>query len=468
MASGCGSPGGRRPRVPLPYPVLLVEISEGGRPGEVLAYQVAAALTRSGVRAAVEVLTSGRPLTAYHAAALRDSTPLDGGPPARAASSPEVVESVVAEVVEEVTAVHRSVSISPPADEAPVDLFAVDDEPAPRPVPMRTWQGGRRRRGFGEPSDEPELPDEQAVTPIHRPPLPSPVPLARRTRPAPEQREGAAGQGADPLVGPLRQPLLDPLLDPTYQPGPDEVGWASEWTTGDWTVAGPADASGDAVVASSAGDAGARTPVDPTGVETTSPHLPVVSARPATADNGPTAMPSGSPASVMSAAGAAELLKPEALARLSDADRELLARLQAELAGGRSDQPVDAPHAAAPGTNGSGAHEADQRGPGAAAGPYSAAGQAVGHHTAYEPPSGSPTAAGPYTDGGATAGTNGNGGGGAGTHGGGSPVVGSNGSGGTAGGSHGVAGPGNGPQATGAGTASPPPGYPLNPPDLAG
>ena len=44
-----------------------------------LAYQVAAALTRSGVRAAVEVLTSGRPMTAYHAAALRDSTPLDGG-----------------------------------------------------------------------------------------------------------------------------------------------------------------------------------------------------------------------------------------------------------------------------------------------------------------------------------------------------------------------------------------------------
>ena len=41
------------------------------------------------------------------------------------------------------------------------------------------------------------------------------------------------------------------------------------------------------------------------------------------------------------------LLKPEALARLSDADRELLTRLQAELTGGA---PAHGPH----GANGNG------------------------------------------------------------------------------------------------------------------
>jgi hypothetical protein len=63
--------------------VLLVETAADGRPGEVLAYQVGAAMARAGVHVAVEVLTSGRPLTSYHAAALRDSTPLSGDAPPR-------------------------------------------------------------------------------------------------------------------------------------------------------------------------------------------------------------------------------------------------------------------------------------------------------------------------------------------------------------------------------------------------
>ena len=263
------TPAGSAPG-PLPHPVLLVETPEGGRPGEVLAYQVGAALARSGVHVSVEVLTSGRPLTTYHADALRDSTPLDGGAAARpVASPPEVVDSVVAEVVEQVTASHRGLPAR--SDEGPVDLFAVDDEPAPRPVPMRAWQGGRRRRGFGEAADEPEQPDEPAVTPISRAPLPSPVPLARRTRPG----QGAdEEQGADPLDGPLRQPLMDPLLDPMSRSAKDEDGWADEWATGDWAVAEPVDVPASEDPANPPPDGGTATPPPDDGGRPTLPEEP--------------------------------------------------------------------------------------------------------------------------------------------------------------------------------------------------
>jgi hypothetical protein len=225
------TPAGPAP-TPLPQPVLLVETPEDGRPGEVLAYQVGAAMARSGVHVAVEVLTTGRPLTGYHAAALRDSTPLSGDAPPRPASPAEKVESVVAEVVEQVTASHRPAPPEDaPGDERPGDLFAVEDGPAPRPVPMRSWQGGRRRR-FGEQAAE-ELDDG---LPEEESPLPSPVPLARRTRPRP--------------VGGAEQP--DPLIDPI----PDEGSWSDEWASGDWAVAETAE------------------PVDTGTAETAGPHRP--------------------------------------------------------------------------------------------------------------------------------------------------------------------------------------------------
>ena len=364
------TPAGSAPG-PLPHPVLLVETREGGRPGEVLAYQIAAALSRSGVHAAVEVLTSGRPMPAYHAAALRDSTSLDDGAPPlapRAASPSEVVESVVAEVVEEVSASRRVAAERSEAsrveatDEAPVDLFAADEEPAPRPVPMRTWPGGRRRRTFG---DDLEQTEEQTVTSIARAPLPSPVPLARRTRPGPAPRPGeeigapafaaAPIDQPDPLAGPLDQPLLDPLLEPAHpQPGLDESGWANEWASGDWTVGGPVDDAVDT-----------DTPV--------SGLTPVVPPEPASEER-----------LFTPAATQGELLKPESLARLSDADRELLARLQAELVAGRAEPQAPAPNDAGGyggrgsggnGTsgNGSGAHAL--REPGApGAGPHGSGG----------------------------------------------------------------------------------------------
>jgi hypothetical protein len=351
------TPAGSAPGL-LPHPVLLVETREGGRPGEVLAYQIAAALGRSGVNAAVEVLTSGKPMPAYHAAALRDSTPLDDGAPRAAASSPEVVESVVAEVVEEVSASRRAAAVrseepqEEPADDAPVDLFAADEEPAPRPVPMRTWPGGRRRRAFG---DDPEQTEEQTVTSIARAPLPSPVPLARRTRPGPVPRPGdefvpfaaeaPPTAASDPLAGPLDQPLLDPLLEPmSQQSGHDESGWANEWASGDWAVGAPVDDAVDT-----------DTPV--------SGFAPVTPADPAATSEG----------LFTSAAPQAELLKPESLARLSDADRELLARLQAELVAGRPE-----PQAPAPNGNGAGAHALREPSP-PNAGPHgSGGGQAAG------------------------------------------------------------------------------------------
>ena len=227
------TPAGPVP-TPLPQPVLLVETAADGRPGEVLAYQVGAALVRSGVHVAVEVLTSGRPLTSYHAAALRDSTPLSGDAPLRPASPPEKVQSVVAEVVQQVTESHRNAPAEDPHDERPVDLFAVD-EPAPRPVPMRAWQSGRRRRGFGDQVAEAEVDDDLPEVDDHEP-LPSPVPLARRTRPRP--------------VGEVvEQP--DPLLDPI----PNEGTWTDEWASGDWTVAEEAPSSGQGGLTTAGGSA---------------------------------------------------------------------------------------------------------------------------------------------------------------------------------------------------------------------
>jgi hypothetical protein len=389
---------------PLPHPVLLVETPEGRRPSEVLAYQIAAALTRSGVHAGVEVLTSGKAMPAYHAAALRDSTPLDDGAPPLSPrgtpSSPEVVESVPvaesAEVVEEVTADHRSAGlVAAPqtprpeaASEEPIDLFAAD-EPAPRPVPMRTWPGGRRRRSFADPADGHDEQDEQSVTSIVRAPMPSPVPLARRTRPAAAPQAGAEANGGppssepDPLVGPLSTPLLDPLLDPTAQPraGSDESGWANEWASGEWTVSGRSDAEGDA-----------DTPIS--GIPTDVPTGPVASA-PAPAAQGNPAPAAPAPrdaAAPVTADVDPALLKPESLARLSDADRELLARLQAELVAGRR-RPVEAPPQVA---NGSGAHVLREPGPPAADPARPDVRAPVGSHPG-GPEAGPPGVAAPHT-----------------------------------------------------------------------
>ena len=221
---------------------------------------------------------------------------------------------------------------------------------------MRTWPGGRRRRSYVDPAEGNDE-DEQSVITIVRAPLPSPVPLARRTRPAPAPQAGDEGNGGpstssdpDPLVGPLSSPVLDPTSQP--QAASDESGWASEWASGEWTVSGPSDAGGDAdtplsgipTVASDVPDV----PIEPVA----STPAPAVEASPAPAAPTPRRAP-GPAAADMDPA----LLKPESLARLSDADRELLARLQAELVAGRT-RPAQAPPQVA---NGSGAHVLRER-----------------------------------------------------------------------------------------------------------
>lgn len=212
----------------------------------------------------------------------------------------------------------------------------IEDGPTdapPRPVPMGA-PGGRRRL-VEEPSTE--LPP---VTSLGRPPLPGPVPFVRRTRPSPrpmpavtpedpadddvprpslpdptERTNGTSGSHAlrDPLLGPVREPLLEPLLDPTSGvratsgvgdavggPGAGREGdWAGDWASGAWAV-------------------------DDAQVE---PH----------------------PAGVGDPGQPPDIgLRPESLARLSDADRALLARLQAELVAGRR------PHGDGAPTNGAG------------------------------------------------------------------------------------------------------------------
>ena len=191
------TPAGPAP-TPLPQPVLLVETAADGRPGEVLAYQVAAAMARSGVHVAVEVLTSGRPLTSYHAAALRDSTPLSGDAPLRPASPPERVESVVAEVVEQVTAEPPHRAARGRARRAAGRPVRGDDEPAPRPVPMRTWQSGRRRRGFGEQATEAEVDDDLPEADEHEP--------AAQPGAAGAAHPAAAGGRGRRAVGPPARP----------------------------------------------------------------------------------------------------------------------------------------------------------------------------------------------------------------------------------------------------------------------
>jgi hypothetical protein len=61
---------------PLPHPVLIVEVEPGSRRPDMLSYQLAVALERSGVPTAVEVLTAGTPVSAYHAEALRSADPV--------------------------------------------------------------------------------------------------------------------------------------------------------------------------------------------------------------------------------------------------------------------------------------------------------------------------------------------------------------------------------------------------------
>jgi hypothetical protein len=193
---------------------------------------------------------------------------------------------------------------------------------------------------------------------------------ARRPLPEPERAETPAFDSLDdPLNGPLNRPLLAPLLDPTTgddilgiqdrRPAPEpeperererepDDEWSQEWVTGTWAMAPSALDERD-------GERPAPGPVPAEDDELERPTPRPTPRRPARhrfldepADDPERAEPDGADERADPPAdreerraedagpGESDLgLRPESLARLSDADRQLLARLQAELLEGR-------------------------------------------------------------------------------------------------------------------------------------
>jgi hypothetical protein len=240
--------------------------------------------------------------------------------------------------------------------------------PIPQPLPVTEPRPAVRRlddarddarddgRDDGRDDLEP-LADERAERPATnwRPPRPD--------EPQPVRGETPAFNSlSDPLNDPLNQPLLAPLLDPT-RPEDDPLGladrrptpaepqddeWSEEWLSGTWAMAPSA--------LDERADTRPEREPDPTDdVEPGRPAprpVPRAPARhrftdePAAANGFPDpvrgrADDEDDAASAQAEAGDHEPdrpelgLRPDSIARLSDADRQLLARLQSELLDGR-------------------------------------------------------------------------------------------------------------------------------------
>ncbi|GAA5121613.1 hypothetical protein [Pseudonocardia adelaidensis] len=280
---------------------------------------------------------------------------------------------------EEAPAAHAEESFPEPPSPHPLA--------APRPLPVRDDSRPARPTPLSARSNRPR----PTVTPISRP-AQNPIPLVRRTGPDPiprplpvadqrpplrrveddrdelepgvdqrpeEPREAqpprqdtpAFESLSDPLNGPLHRPLLAPLLDPT-RPEDDPLGpgaprpadrrpepaaapqddeWSQEWLSGTWAMA------------PSAFD---ERP-EPEPVEDVDPGRPAprpvprhrFADEPAPTGSGTEREqpedtgdePSGRDGGDREEFG----LRPDSISRLSDADRQLLARLQAELLEGR-------------------------------------------------------------------------------------------------------------------------------------
>jgi len=226
--------------------------------------------------------------------------------------------------------------------------------PVPRPLPVSDPRPPLRR--VDDERDAFEPPVDERPEPAQEEPQP-----ARRDTPAFESL-------SDPLNGPLHQPLLAPLLDPTRaeddplgsadrreddrrpddrRPEPaaplNDDEWSQEWLSGTWAMAPSA-------LDEPAASRPERAP-EPEPVEDAEPGRPAprpVPRSPARHRFPDDPSPNGSPAhherseddgdepSERGGEDREELgLRPESIARLSDADRQLLARLQAELLEGR-------------------------------------------------------------------------------------------------------------------------------------
>jgi hypothetical protein len=213
--------------------------------------------------------------------------------------------------------------------------------PIPRPLPGTDPRPALRR--VDDDRDDLEPPADE------RPERPS-------AQPKPARRETPAFDSlSDPLNGPLHQPLLAPLLDPT-RPEDDPLGlderrpepapaappddaWSGEWLSGTWAMAPSvleerADPEPEPEPAPDEDDEDdepgrpAPRPVPRSPARHRFPDDPAANGSPShSRPEDPGDEPSEPDAEDRSDFG----LRPESIARLSDADRQLLARLQAEL-----------------------------------------------------------------------------------------------------------------------------------------
>jgi hypothetical protein len=292
------TPAGAAPG-PVPHPVLLVE-SDPDRSADVLAYQLAAELDRAGIAASVEVFPTGTTLPAYQAAALRAAREVPVGGRTDGAGRPA----------------------AGPPESTTTSLFAVPPGADGGSAP------GRRRR--------PEAAEQDAER--------APV--------------------ADPLSGPLPVPLLAPLLDRPSEPAAvDPAGqWQHDWRSGQWAMpsggrqqleraqdADPRDGGlgpGRAAAAHPSGEVSLFE--SPTARVAPGADHPLFGAE-APAPTVRRHRPEPEEASGERAAdGADPEPKPESLALLNGAERDLLAQLKAELAA-RERRPRPFPR---PGANG--------------------------------------------------------------------------------------------------------------------
>ena len=253
------TPAGAAPG-PLPRAVVLVE-ADPERSADVLAYLLATELDRAGAPASVEVFTAGRPLPAYHTAALRRARVVLG-------SRAERPQAPAREMTSGAAGRHGSVdatslflvpdspsrSAGPDAgpsedvrpDPTPSDAGRPDAGPSgvagsrpaglfgPDPAPPAAATepprpAGRRRRP--EPAAEDGVPSGGSPdVPVNPPASGPPVPVGPALfgpdpfgpDPSPPAVAAPTFPGTlepppdtDPLNGPLRVPLLEPLLDPT-------------------------------------------------------------------------------------------------------------------------------------------------------------------------------------------------------------------------------------------------------------
>jgi hypothetical protein len=312
--------------------------------------------SRNGHEPAEEVFPE--PLSPHPLAAPRPLPPRDESRPARPTPLPTPPHTPVRS--SDTRSRPPVTPISRPAVANPIPMVRRGGPaPIPRPLPVTEPRPAVRRLDDGRDDGRDDLErvaDERAERPAvdRRPP--------RQEDPKPPQGETPAFDSlSDPLNGPLHQPLLAPLLDPT-RPEDDPLGltdrrpapaepqddeWSEEWLSGTWAMAPSA--------LDERADVRPEPKPDPTDdVESSRPAprpVPRPPARhrftdePATANGFPDPVrgqaDEGDDASEQAETGDHEPdrpelgLRPDSIARLSDADRQLLARLQAELLEGR-------------------------------------------------------------------------------------------------------------------------------------